>query len=432
VGAGGIQVVISMKKRIVNVFLIMSSMALFHLANTLILARSLSMAQMGLFRIVLTVGEFIFVISLLGMDASFIRFFSRNSPSLYSWRKYVYAVIGLSILLSCTLSIVVGRFYAFVPMVIIAVIIAVGLSITNRVFNSLLRAQKYFEQATFLERSSSLIFFVLLLMFALGKNLTFNNALLSYLFAAAVAVFWIVRISIKKIDSGIKQLPSSIFKDGLIFFGILVTIIVMLNANQLFIAKMVSYESLAVYTVTLSVMRVFELTVNALYYVFVPSFNNGKPVKVLKTFIFLIAVGLLIGGFYLLAGKSIIHFLFQGKYDQGARLIPFFVGIGICRIIYIFPASIAGGKASQRNLRRFFYGNCLAAGFGLVLNYIFILKWGLEGAALATLYSWVLAVFLSFFAIKEELFLDPGVSKKSLEREVEQEFVDVSLWDLDK
>ena len=362
------------------------------------------MGQMGLFRIVLTVGEFIFVVSLLGIDASFIRFFSRYSPSLYRWKRYVCMAIGLSALLACGLVLIAGKFYEFTPLVVSAVVIAVVLSITNRAFNSFLRAQKYFGQATFLERSSVLVFFGLLIILFAVKKLTFNSALFSYLFAAAVAVFWIIRISTRKIKSGKKALPSSIFKEGLIFFGILVTITIMLNANQLFIAKMVSYESLAVYTVTLSIMRVFELAVNALYYVFVPSLNNDKPIETGKIFAFLVTIGLLIGSFYFVAGKSMIHFLFQGKYDQGAELIPFFVGIGICRMLYIFPASIAGGRASKKSLRRFFYANCLAAIFGIILNYFFILRMGIKGAALATMYTWMLAAIFSCLAVKKELF----------------------------
>jgi O-antigen/teichoic acid export membrane protein len=74
------------------------------------------------------------------------------------------------------------------------------------------------------------------------------------------------------------------------------------------------------------------------------------------------------------------------------------------RILYIFPASIAAGRAKGKTLRRFFYFNCLAAVCGLFIHYFFIMKWQLEGAALATGLTWTLAVFLSFIAVKDEIF----------------------------
>lgn len=391
------------QKDIIKVFFIMAGVALFHVLNTLILARNLSLPDMGLFRIVLTLSGFIFILSLLGMDASFIRFFSRESPRGYRWFPYVSSVWLFCAILATAAAVAAGHFYALGPGLIAAVVIATLLSLGNRFFTSLLRAQKYFGLATFLEKGSSLAFFILLAVFMVQSSVTLGNAIVAYLVSAGLAVLVIIRIVFKLTPSGPNPLPAHLPRDGLIFFGILVTTMAMLNANQLFIPKMLSYESLAVYAVTLSVMRIFELSVNALYFVFAPSLNNKEPVESFKIIAFLTAVGLGIGALYLGFGRQIIHFLFKSKYDEGAKLIPLFVGTGFCRLLYVFPASIVGGRAPQETLRRLFYCNCLAAGLGLVLNYFFILKWALEGAALATFYTWILATALGFWAVKDEM-----------------------------
>jgi O-antigen/teichoic acid export membrane protein len=392
------------RKDVVAVFAIMALMSLFHITNTLILARNLSKPQMGLFRMVLTLAQFIFVISLLGMDASFIRFFSRKNPAGYRWRPYLGKVLFFCAIPALILAFAAGSFYNLQGWYIFYLIAAILLSMANRLFTSLLKAKKYFAKATFLERSSSIFFFIFLIIFVASKGIYLNMVFLAYIISALLAVALIIFFAFRFLPSGKKPLPRHLPSNGLIFFGILATTIAMLNASQLFIAKMVSYQALAVYTVVLSVMRIFELSMNALYHVFVPSFNNDRPLEARRTIIFLLLIALAIGAFYFVLGGPLIHFLFQGKYDEGISLVPFFIGLGIMRILYIFPASIAAGRAKGKTLRRFFYFNCLAAVCGLFIHYFFIMKWQLEGAALATGLTWTLAVFLSFIAVKDEIF----------------------------
>ncbi|MCF7878854.1 MAG: oligosaccharide flippase family protein, partial [Candidatus Omnitrophica bacterium] len=331
------------KKDVVAVFVIMALMSLFHITNTLILARNLSKPQMGLFRMVLTLAQFIFVISLLGMDASFIRFFSRKPPAGYRWRPYLGKVLFFCAIPALILAFTAGSFYDLRGWYIFYLIAAILLSMANRLFTSLLKAKKYFAKATFLERSSSIFFFIFLMIFVAGKGIYLNRVFVAYIVSALLAVALIIFFAFRFLPSGKKPLPRHLASNGFIFFGILVTTIAMLNSSQLFIAKMVSYKALAVYTVILSVMRIFELSMNALYHVFVPSFNNDRPLEAKRTIIFLLLIAFAIGAFYFVLGKPLIHFLFKGKYDEGISLVPFFIGLGIMRILYIFPASIAAG-----------------------------------------------------------------------------------------
>jgi len=397
-------IIIMMKKNILRVFIIMSVLAAFQITNTFILARNLSKPDVGLFKIIVMMGELACIIGLVGMNDSFVRFFSRTSPGNYNWKAYSILVLLLCSLLSMIIVIGISIFYAFNIWLSIALAIIVVLGLANRLFTALLRSQKHYELTTFLERMNSIPFFILLMLILALGNLTLKNYILFYIASLMVAIFLIIHVVLKKIPAGLEPVPRHLPKDGLLFFGIAITIIIMLNANLLFIAKMLSYKDVAIYAIILSVMKIFEISVRALYYIFVPYLNTDKPIEVFKIISFLITVAICISIFYILAGRTLIHFLFKGQYDEGFYLLPYFIGIGIFRTLYVLPSSIAGGRAKSETLKRFFYFNCIGAFISIILNYVFILKWQLTGAALATLCTWAIMTCLGFFVVKDYLF----------------------------
>lgn len=393
-----------MKKNIIRVFIIISLLAAFQITNTFILARNLSKSDVGLFKILTIMGELACIIGLVGMNDSFVRFFSRKSPANYNWKSYSTSVLLLCSLLSLGIVAGISIFYALNIWLAIALAIIVIAGLVIRLFTALLRSQRHYELTTFLERMNSIPFFILLMLLLALGTLTLKNSILFYIASLIIAIFLVICAVFKKIPSGLEPVPRHLPKDGLLFFGIITTIIIMFNANQLFIAKMLSYKDVAIYAVILSVMRIFDLSVRALYYVFVPYLNTDKPIESFKIISFLIAIALAISIFYLLLGKSLIHFLFKGRYDEGVYLLPYFIGVGIFRILQTLPAGIVGGRAKGETLKRFFYFNCIGALLSIILNYIFISKWQLAGAALATLCTSAVMACFGFFVVKDYLF----------------------------
>lgn len=228
------------EKRISRVFLIISSIALIQVISTIILARSFSKTDMGLYRLVLTIGEFVAIFAILGLNGSFVRFFSRQSPDAYDWKRYsIIAITGCG-LLSSLVIIGAGIFYSLETIfILIAILIAIA-ALANMLFTSLLRAKRRYELAIFLARLNFLMFFLFLIILIILQKVSLKSSLALFSFSALITAVLIFMITFKKTPSGKKLIPPSVFKEGFIFLGLTLASITILRADQLFIGKMLS------------------------------------------------------------------------------------------------------------------------------------------------------------------------------------------------
>lgn len=385
------------KKTVSRVFIIIISIAFLQILGTLILARNLPKPEMGLLRLILTIVEVASIISLMGIDHSFVRFFSSAGILFdkYNWKYFLKKIFPFSLSLILIITFVFSLVYKFNLLISLSIIIILIMVTSIFILASFLRAQKKYALAIFFSRLNFIIFFFLLFGLYIFKTLSFQNALFCYVIAAILANTLIMNYCLKNIPSGTSPIPLSVLKTGLYYFGIGASMLAILQTGPLFIAKILSYRDVAIFTVIASVMRFFEFIQDSSYYVLVPHLNTQANIPARKIFLIIASGAIIVALIYILFGRIAIHLFFGGRYDDGIYLLPFFIGIGVIRTLYVLPASIIGGRCSEKVLRNQFYLSIAVAIFNIYLNYIFIHKWQLKGAALASIISWSLLFIIS-------------------------------------
>ncbi len=391
-----------LKKKISRVFLIITGIAALQIIGTIIIGRNLTKSDMGLWRLLLNIAELSSLISLLGLDQSFVRFFSSPKASFaeYDWKAFLRKYFFISFSITVLVNIIACRIYQLGALALLFTTITASMVALIFIFSSFLRAMQKYEVAIFFNRMNFVLFFIFLMFIFIGKNISLLNLFVFYAVATVAANLSIIYYTFKKIPCGRKPIPLSIIKNGAYYFLSGVSIILMPQAGPFIIAKALSLKDLAVYTVTLSIMRIFEFIQDSCYHVLAPHLNARKPGSTKKIFSFLIFIAIITGVFYALFGKILLNFLFNGLYNEGFKLIPIFILIGIIRLLYSFPASIIGGRSSEGALKKQTIGMAIVSALNIILGLILIPKWGLEGAAIASLISWLLLFVMTLFITK--------------------------------
>ncbi len=391
-----------LKRKISRVFLIITGIAALQIGGTIIIGRNLDKTDMGLYRLLLNIAELASLVSLLGIDQSFVRFFSSPKTSFteYDWKRFLKKFFFISFTITMVINIIACRIYQINTLGFLFTTITAVMVTLIFIFSSLLRAMQKYELAIFFNRMNFILFFIFLLAIFITKNISLINLIILYALATILANLSIIYYSLKKIPCGKNPIPLSIIKNGAYYFLSGVSIILMPQAGPFIIAKALSLKDLAIYTVTLSIMRIFEFIQDSCFHVLAPYLNARKINSTKKIFSFLIFMALITGFFYTLFGKIILNFLFSGTYNGGFKLIPIFILIGITRILYTFPASIIGGRSSESALKKQAIGMAIVSVLNIILGLILIPKWGLEGAAFANLISWLLLFIMTLFITK--------------------------------
>ncbi|MBU1912036.1 MAG: hypothetical protein KKB22_00680 [Candidatus Omnitrophica bacterium] len=378
------------KKTVSRVFIIIISIAFLQVLGTLILARNLPKPEMGLFRLILTIVELTSIISLMGIDYSLVRFFSSSEMPFdkYNWKYFLKKILLFSALLIFIIAYAVSLLYSFNLFISLSIIFTLVMMVPIFILSSFLRAKKNYTLAIFFSRIHMIIFFLFLFALFISKIISFQNALFCYALSVVTANIIVVSYCLKNIPSGSTPIPFSVLKNGLYYFGIGISLMTILQAGPLFIAKMLSYKDVAIFAVIASIMRLFEFVQDSSYYVLAPHLNTQKNIQARKIFFIIASLAIAVASIYVVLGKTAVHLLFGGRYDEGVYLLPFFIGMGVMRTLYVLPASIIGGKSSEKTLRNQFYFTIIAAALNICLVYLFIQKWQLKGVALANIISW--------------------------------------------
>ena len=180
-----------------------------------------------------------------------------------------------------------------------------------------------------------------------------------------------------------------------------------LQTGYLVIGKMLTLRDLGVYTIVSAIMRLFEFVQDAFYYVLAPHLNSRETLPVGKIVGTLALATLLTAAFYLALGKFLLHLFFRGLYDEGGYLLPYFVCLGIIRNTYIIPASILGGRSSDRTLRNQLYFMVVIACANFFLTYVCVQIWKLAGVIIATAIVWLIVSAVSWSWTKKYLTYAP-------------------------
>ncbi|HOW43231.1 MAG TPA: oligosaccharide flippase family protein [Candidatus Omnitrophota bacterium] len=388
----------SLIQKVGSVSIILGVAAIAELLTNVILGRLLPPNLFGRFKFINTVVIMLSSLLLFGQNMAIIRVFNRENIKEYDWKKFIRSCLLFSSLFAAVGCIIVGLMYHLKKEMLFAYF-AVVAAVGTEYYSALLRSQDRYSSSMLLSKTNSIFFSVCVAMMCfVFKIFSFWGLIFVYTLIF-FSTFVLGNLVTHRLPSGEKAVSARFVKEGIVLFFITFSYTVMVQVDQFFISKMLGFSKLADYVVVITVTRGFELVATALWFVMMPHYakDNSRPIKNDSIKAGILAIVVCIG--YLFAGQPLLHWFFKGRYDHSAHLLVFFIAAGFFRILYAIPAGIIGGRL-PKNLLQLFLGTCiLGIFFNLCLNFFLIPLWGLAGAALAALVSWVFRVVSAYYVV---------------------------------
>jgi O-antigen/teichoic acid export membrane protein len=111
-------------------------------------------------------------------------------------------------------------------------------------------------------------------------------------------------------------------------------------------------------------------------------------------------MGVVLGGIAVLLAGPIVHLLFGQPFDAAAAPLKILAG----GAVFVFCTWILHAAAIATNLdRRLFMTTIVGLGSNVALNFLFIPRWGISGAAAATVIAEAITVTLLFIQLRRSL-----------------------------
>jgi O-antigen/teichoic acid export membrane protein len=165
---------------------------------------------------------------------------------------------------------------------------------------------------------------------------------------------------------------------------------VMIAMDKVVIGKAMTYADLAIFASVFAIMRGFDFVLYSISFVLMPRVNVVRRLDLRLFNLPIAALAAVVVAIYLAFGDDVIHYLYKGEYDVGARLILPFALSGVIKLFYSVPSSVIGGRLPRAALRQFMSVNLVGMVVNIALVVLMIRAAGLTGAAYATGIAWAL------------------------------------------
>jgi len=372
------------KNKIILIFFIIGSIAFIQAFNSIILGRILSKESFGLYSFLFsTIVPLVSSVVILGQNISVIRYFSKYNFLNFRWKSYFRNVSVISFLLISIIVLFICVSYKLSFYYSTYIFIAIFSLVMLTFAAAFLRSRKKFVLATLLESPSAPIFIILIgLSFLLNINDIKPFATLktvSYLLPFLIAFF----LFLKKERNGSREIENTIYFDGLLLWGIGLTLLAISKFDGFFIVKYIDYESIAEYSILFTFTQIYQFACGAIWSVYSQKFSSHYKPNLISFLSKICLIAISISLFYLLVGKPLLHILFNGKYDSSIYLLLPFCVIGCLRLAYLYPSCYLIGKSSSNTLKSFLALNIVGLILKLFFLITFIKYYGLLGAVLS-------------------------------------------------
>ncbi|MHA1381645.1 MAG: lipopolysaccharide biosynthesis protein [Candidatus Helarchaeota archaeon] len=383
-------------------FFIIGIIALIQAFNSIILGRILSEEDFGLYSFLFTtIVPLLSMIIVLGQPISIIRYFSKHNFVEYQWKKYLkYISIGFTVLIVSSV-VIIGIIYELDLNKYIYLLLSITSFSLLKIIANFYRTRKKFYKAVLLERIAPpvfLFFLIILLIISLFKiSYILILKTISYLLPFLIIFFFFI-----KNKSGKKKINKNIYSDGLLLWGIGMTMVAVSKIDGFFIVKYIDYKAIAVYSIIFLFTQIYVFASEAIWSIYSQKFSSGYRPNLINFIAKIAIVALLISLLYLVVGKHILHLLFNGKYDHGAYLILPFCIIGCLRLLYLYPSCYLIGKSSSSTLKSFLKLNILGTILKVIFLIFFIKMLGLLGAVISGIIIWIYRNVIGYILVIRE------------------------------
>ncbi len=364
-------------------------------------ARILGATEYGRISLALGIIGLIFNFSHLGLNSLIVRELAKKVENEKKYLSTIFYLRNVLIFLAVAISIVVGFLMPSknVSQIFFVLIIMATLESFISFFYSIARGKEKMEKEALVylvEIISTTILGVLVLV----KYPSAFNLAIAYVFGALMAFVIGTKIFFNYLKSALrgfeKSLIKPIVKDAwpLTATTLISSILGYTDITMLgLILK--SSKDVGFYSAPLKIVNLLFVPTGIIASSIFPLLarkvkNNSEVSLVRKTFsvIFLIALPIVVGGFIL--SKPLIILIFSSKYLPSIKIFS----VLIFMVLIIYPSTIFNNILFAHNRQKIaavFSGS--SALINIILNYFFIIKIGVLGAAIAT----VTSQFINFF-----------------------------------
>jgi len=333
-------------------FIIVGFIAVFQLTNNIILGRDLKKEEYGFYSFVFNnIAILLSILLLFGRSTSILRFFSTRDFQHYHWKKYLlkyYKLISIPLII---IMLCIKLFYNFNWYWFGMGVLSSYILCCTKMFADLLRSKEYFITTLLFERIHPVILTVILLILHFGFNsVNIKSASVAKLISFSVQIPIIIYIFINW-KQGKKIIDKTIFKDSWSFWELNLSVIVLGSIDAFFIAKILNFQELALYSIMLSLLQIYEFARISIFQVYSQKFSKTNSINVKSFTQLIILIIIIITLFYLLSANFLLDILFKGKYTVTLLQLVLFCLYSSIMLIYVIPSCYLIGQSSSRDLR---------------------------------------------------------------------------------
>lgn len=373
--------------------------------NSIVLARFMDKESFGQYSFLFnSIVPLLTHIVILGQNSSIVRMFSKDSFWNFNWQSYLRNIALMFLALSAILIFTIGSYYDLELNLQFFVLIALLANILLLICANICRSDKQYNFAIVLEKVPP-IFFLPLMVLAFWLNKTqlqplVINKTLSYLIPGVIACFIVFRN--KKNSQNPKPIDKNVYTDGLLLWGISLTLMVVDRADNFFLVKLLDYDAVATYCVFSYLVQLYDIAIHAIWSVYSQKFSAQYQPNIKRFLTILVSIAALISIFYFVFGAPLLHLLFKGKYDSGIELLLPFCIICCLRFLYVYPSCHFIGKSSTNVLQKLFAYNLVTVFLKPILTIALIKTSGLIGCLTSGIIIWILRNIIGYWLVYSE------------------------------
>ena len=374
-----------------------------------IYVRLLSFEDYGVLELITTLTIIFVVVVSLELTQPILRFVADSSDNEYEQAKYFNAGLqiifftSLIFILFCNMfapqiSYILFKTNAYSQIIGVASLIISFQSI-NYTISVIFRAEKKFNHAI----RHSIVVALLAGAFALSFLIISSGSLRSLLMGQAIGGFLAVLFGIfilrerllytHNFDIAKKML---FFSMPLVFSGVALHLSTF--ADRIIVNEILSLEALAVYGIAAKAASIITILISGIGATLSPHFistwNSSVGLNNLtKIFFIYLLISIFLLFFLIIFGEYIILFLGTSAAIGGKKVLLILASASIINGLNIFLFGLI--KAMKTSTLGLIYFS--TAVLNIYLNYLFIIKYGIEGAAFATLISSSIGFLMHFY-----------------------------------
>ena len=318
----------------------------------------------GRYVLLLTVIQVLALLIPLGHEKLFRRYFANYDIADHAWRAHLKGVLFRGLPLLVLTLAACAWFYRMNAFEIAFTALAVTASASCLLLGAVLQVRERFARAALAVGGQRIVFVlsVAVALFLIGRGrsdafrLVACQAALPAGFALllVLSIVWTRRLAAE----GVRPIPGEHRKESRFFLATTVSLLVYGFTDRLLVPALLGEAELARYFAVVNPFLVFDMAAMALGGVLVV--RAARTEVAAATYAWRLAA-VAAGGYALclLVCEPLVHFLYQGRYDDAAYLIPLVGLTKSLNLVLVVPTSLLGGRLGRKALGFFARTNLL-------------------------------------------------------------------------